>query len=78
MSKTYRTNLPVNLLTLRKQKCLSQEKLTDDIYNKTNFEIPRQRYHGYESGLNEPNLEFLIRISEYHQVSIDSLLLESL
>lgn len=64
-----------NLSFCRKQKGLSQEKLLDDIALKTNYVLTRQKYGAIEVGVNEPNLEFIIRIAEYYQITLDELIL---
>lgn len=56
------------LKTLRKEKELSQKQLAE-ILNTTNSSIC-----DWESGRAEPNIEMLIRISEFFGVSVDYLL----
>lgn len=64
-----------NLCLLRKQKGLSQQKLLDDIALKTNYVLTRQKYAAIEVGNNEPNLEFIIRLSDYYKLTLDELIL---
>jgi len=67
-----------NLYFLRRSKGLSQKDFCDDIYLKTNYEISRQKYAAIEVGNNEPDLEFIIRVSEYYQITLDELILSQI
>lgn len=53
------------LITLRKQKGLTQEELAKEI------NVNRATYAGYEKERTEPNCEVLARLAEYHDVSLD-------
>ncbi|MGV6861978.1 MAG: XRE family transcriptional regulator [Putridiphycobacter sp.] len=61
-----------NLKALRKQKKLSQEELA------TKLGLTRSSYSGYENGVAEPNLQNLIKFSEFYQVPIDKIVKENL
>ena len=61
-----------NLKLLRKRKGESQEETA------TSLELTRSSYSGYENGVAEPNLETLIRCSEYFDISLDRLIKEDL
>ena len=56
------------LKNLRKSRKLSQYDVAKDL------KMPRSTYHMYESGLREPDYEFLLKTSEYFDVSTDYLL----
>jgi transcriptional regulator with XRE-family HTH domain len=56
-----------NLKLLRKIRKISQEELA------TELNLTRSSYSGYENGVAEPNLENLIRFSEYFNISLDKL-----
>jgi transcriptional regulator with XRE-family HTH domain len=56
-----------NLKLLRKRRKISQEELA------TELNLTRSSYSGYENGVAEPNLENLIRFSEYFNISLDKL-----
>lgn len=57
-----------NLKLLRKKKKLSQEEVA------TALGLHRSTYSGYENGVASPNIENLVAISAYHQISLDDLL----
>lgn len=57
-----------NIRFLRGKKNISQQKTAEDLL------ITRERYAKYEDGKSEPPFEILMRISKYHQVSIDLLI----
>lgn len=60
-----------NLKVLRKRKRKSQEEVAMDLgFN-------RSTYSGYENNIAQPNLENLLMISKYYDVSIESLLCEN-
>ena len=61
-----------NLKLLRKRKGESQEETA------SNLGLTRSSYSGYENGVAEPNLETLIKCSEYFDVSLDRLIKEDL
>jgi len=61
-----------NLKLLRKRKGVSQEELALDLG------LTRSSYSGYENGVAEPNLDTLIKISEYYQISLDKLIKKDL
>jgi transcriptional regulator with XRE-family HTH domain len=56
-----------NLKLLRKRRKISQEELA------TELNLTRSSYSGYENGVAEPNLENLMRFSEYFNISLDKL-----
>lgn len=60
-----------NLKTLRKRAGKSQE----DVANALGFN--RSTYSGYENGVAQPNIENLITLSKYYELSIDVLLSEN-
>ena len=60
----------INLKTLRLLKNLSQRQLGDDL------NVCNQTISFWENGSREPDLDTLIKIAKYFEVSIDSLLLE--
>lgn len=60
-----------NLRYLRKQNNLTQEAISD-ILN-----ISRQAYSNYETCKRVPDLDTLIRLSQFYHISIDDLILES-
>ena len=57
-----------NLKSLRKRKKLSQEEVAKAL------NLYRSTYSGYENGVAQPNLENLILLSDFYQVSTDFLL----
>ena len=65
-----------NLYVLRKKINFTQVELINDIALKTNYILTRQRYQAIEVGVNEPNLEFIIRIADYYQLTLDELILQ--
>ena len=58
----------VGLRAIRKQKGYSQLKVAMDL------NISREALSYYENGLRCPNLDMLVRMSEYFHVSIDYLI----
>lgn len=58
----------IKLKELRKEKGITQNKLAHDI------NLARSTISMYENGLSEPNLEILIQLSKYFNVSTDCLL----
>ncbi len=59
--------MKIRIKELREQKKISQKKLCDDLgYNPTT-------YNNYELLKNEPNIETLIKLADYYNVSIDYL-----
>lgn len=64
-----------NLYKLRKKNNFTQVELINDIAKKTNYILTRQRYAAIEVGVNEPNLEFIIRIADYYHLTLDELIL---
>ena len=54
-----------NLKKLRKEKNISQKKLTNDI------NISYANYNKYETTDVNPDIETLIKIADYYQVSLD-------
>lgn len=57
-----------NLKLLRKRKKFSQEELANELG------LTRSSYSGYENGVAEPNLENLIKFSEFFNISLDKLI----
>jgi len=60
-----------NLKALRKIKKYSQEEFA------TNLGLTRSSYSGYENGVAEPNLQTLVKISEFYKISLDKLAKEN-
>lgn len=60
-----------NLKALRKRKKLSQEEVAKSL------NLFRSTYSGYENGVAQPNLENLLILSDFYQVSTDFLLREN-
>ena len=58
----------VGLLAIRKKKGYSQLKVAMDL------SISREAISYYENGLRCPNLEMLVKLSDYFNVSIDYLI----
>lgn len=58
----------VGLHSIRKKKGYSQLKVAMDL------SISREAISYYENGLRCPNLEMLVKLSEYFKVSIDYLI----
>lgn len=56
------------LLKLRKKANLSKKELTDRL------NIKYTTYANYESGIREPNSDFLIKIAKFYEVSVDYIL----
>lgn len=61
-----------NLKLLRKRKGVSQEEIASDLG------LTRSSYSGYENGVAEPNIETLIKISEYYDISLDKFIKKDL
>lgn len=61
-----------NIRYLRKKKKLSQQKLADILG------IPRTTWSGYELGKTEPDIQMLIRLSEYFNVQLGALVKRNL
>ena len=61
-----------NLKLLRKRRQLSQEEIASELG------LTRSSYSGYENGVAEPNLENLIKFSEYFNISLDKLIKRNL
>lgn len=72
MSFTTIIMLAENLKYLRKKKKLSQQELADF------FKIPRTTLGDYERGKTEPNIETLIRLSDFYKINLDQLLTNNL
>ena len=64
--------LPNNLKYLRQKQKLSQEELAKAIG------VPRTTLGDYERGKTEPNLEKLLRLSDYFDTKVDDLLRKNL
>ena len=56
------------LKTLRKKNSLTQKELAEKVGVKQNS------YANWENGNREPNIEMLVRIADYFDVSLDYLL----
>ncbi len=61
-----------NLKLLRKRKSFSQEETASKL------ELTRSSYSGYENGVAEPNLETLIKFSDFFDISLDKMIKEDL
>lgn len=61
-----------NLRYLRKKKKLSQQELADTM------KLPRTTLGDYERGKTEPNIETLIRFSNFYEINLDQLLTNNL
>ena len=61
-------NFGENLQKLRKEKNISQEQLAEEL------NVSRQTIGKWENGITYPETECLIQISDYFEVSIDTLL----
>lgn len=57
-----------NLKKLRKERCLNQMDMAEELG------MPQSTYQQYEAGINEPNIENLIKIADYFKVTIDFLI----
>ena len=55
------------LISLRKQKKVTQQDVADYL------DISRQAYSNYETGKRSPDIEILIKLSDFFSVSIDYL-----
>jgi len=62
------TKLAETLIHLRKRNKLTQKELA------TYFKVAESTISGYENGVREPNLEMLVRIADFFNVSTDFLL----
>lgn len=60
--------LSENLKYLRAQKGISQREIAADLT------ITRGRYAKYEEALSEPPIEILLKLCQYHQISLDALI----
>jgi transcriptional regulator with XRE-family HTH domain len=56
----------------REQLCLSQEDIAEKLY------VSRQAVSKWERGVNEPDIETIVRLSDIYGVTIDDLLREDL
>lgn len=63
--------LSLKLLDLRQQHNLTQKQLSEKL------QIGRTTYSYYESGTRVPDLETLLSIAKYYQISVDSLVNET-
>lgn len=64
--------LASNISHLRKQKKLSQNAFAQDM------EVPRSRISSYEESRSTPNIDFLIKLSDYFKIPIDILIRNNL
>lgn len=58
----------INLKYLRKSRSLTQQELADVLG------ISRQGYAKYENDLGEPDISTLIKLADYFDVSVDSMI----
>ncbi|MCL2412292.1 MAG: helix-turn-helix domain-containing protein [Treponema sp.] len=58
----------VKLKELRKLNCATQKQIADSLG------VREQTYQKYEYGQNEPNMETLVKLADYFDVSADYLL----
>jgi transcriptional regulator with XRE-family HTH domain len=61
-----------NIKVLRNRSKRSQEEVAQDLG------LTRSTYSGYENGVAQPNLDMLVRLSEYYKVSSDDLIKKDL
>ena len=61
-----------NLKFLRKNKKISQEELANSLG------LTRSSYSGYENGVAEPNVQNLLKFSEFYGLPVDVLVKKSL
>jgi transcriptional regulator with XRE-family HTH domain len=57
-----------NIRYLRRRKGLTQDWASNQL------DMPRSTLSGYENGVAQPPLDMIIKISEYFEISVDSLL----
>lgn len=62
------------LKLLRATNGLTQEKLSNDIYEIFGYPISKATISQYENGNREPNITMLINLSQYFNCSIDYLI----
>lgn len=67
-SVSLNTDFSRNLVLLRKEKGLSQKKVSEDL------DISQALLSHYEKGIRECGLDFVIRVADYYSVSCDFLL----
>ena len=65
-------NLKNNLKSLRRKKRLTQREVAEGT------EITRSSYNNYESGLCEPNLCTILKLSIFFEVKIEQLIEDEL
>ncbi|MBS1642372.1 MAG: helix-turn-helix transcriptional regulator [Bacteroidetes bacterium] len=65
----YKIYLGKNLLYLRKLRKLQQSEMPE------NIGISRATWSDYENGRTEPNLETVVKISEFFGISLDTLII---
>lgn len=58
----------MNLLYLRKENKKNQQDIADML------NVARSTYNAYELGKNEPNIETLVKLADYYNVSLDFLI----
>lgn len=61
-------NLSENLKFLRLKRNLSQNKLAEIL------QISRSKVNAYETGISEPGLNTLVKISNFYQIGLDELI----
>ena len=64
--------LSTNIKYLRSLKGLSQEQFADDLC------ISRSRISSYEGGRSKPSIQFLIHLSNYSQICMETLIKKKL
>ena len=57
----------MNLKVIRKNMKLTQEQVANDLG------IPKSTFSGYETNYVRPNIDFLIELADYYNVSLDYL-----
>ena len=62
------TTFGANIKLLRTRRGRSQEETAIAL------DVKRSSWSGYENGSAEPNLDLLVRVSEYFKISVDKLL----
>lgn len=72
MLQKYVNFLPANLRHLRKRKNLRQDEMQDILG------ISRTTWSNYETGISEPSVGGLLKISHFFGIKLDTLVLENL
>lgn len=66
-------NLPTNLRKLRDSHGMSCYEMSMDIQQEMDYEIHHSTLNYYENGKHSPNLNTLIILADYFEVTIDKL-----